>query len=238
MEIKTQNDYQDLIKSLRALSAGSDFINFSKKIIKTEKEIIGVRTSQIRKLATQISKCDHDALFNFGDNLTYEEVLIKGMVLAKEKDFPAVKTRLNSLLDVFDSWAEVDMICSSLAFVNGNKPQVKSYFSELVKSEKQFVCRFGIVGLMKYFLSENELDSALSLLNEIGNHDYYAEMALAWLISEILIKYPKNAIQNIKKIEKNCSFSKFAINTGIQKATESCRIGENLKVQLRTLKQK
>lgn len=238
MEIKTQKDYKNLIESLRALSAGSDFIAFSKKIIKTEKEIIGVRTNEIRKLASQISKCEHDALFDFGDNSTYEEVLIKGMVLAKEKDFSAVKSRLNSLLDVFDSWAEVDMICSSLAFVKGNKQQVKSYFYELVKSEKQFVCRFGIVGLMKYFLSENELDGTLSLLNEIGNNDYYSEMALAWLISEVLIKYPQNAIENIKKIEKNCNFSKFSINKGIQKATESYRIDENLKTQLRELKQK
>lgn len=238
MEIKTQKDYQNLIESLRALSAGSDFIAFSKKIIKTQKEIIGVRTNEIRKLASQISKCEHDALFDYGDDVTYEEVLIKGMVLAKEKDFSAVKARLNALIDTFDSWAEVDMICSSLAFVKGSREQVREYFAELVRSEKQFVCRFGIVGMMKYFLSENELDGTLSLLNEIGNHDYYSEMALAWLISEILIKYPQNAVKNIKKIEKNCNFSKFVLNKGIQKATESYRIDKNLKAQLRELKQK
>lgn len=238
MKIQTEQDYQDLIKSLRALSAGSDFIAFSKKIIKTQKEIIGVRTNELRKISSQIFKCDHDGLFKFGANDIYEEVLIKGMVLAKEKDFSAVKTRLNSLLNSFDSWAEVDMTCSSLAFIKGNEVQVKKYFSELVKSEKQFVCRFGIVGLMKYFLVENELDDTLAALEFVGNHDYYSEMALAWLISEILIKYPQNALKNMKKIEKNCNFSKFVINKGIQKATESYRIDEKIKVQLRTLKQK
>lgn len=227
-----------MLSSLRALSAGSDFIEFTKKIVKTQKEIIGVRTIDIRKLAKQISKCDHDALFKFGSNLSYEEVLIKGIVLAHEKDFDLVRPHLDELINVFDSWAEVDMICSSLAFVKGNEIKVFEYFSKLLQSPKRFACRFGVIGLMKYFLAENMLDKVLILLDNAACDDYYVEMGIAWLISEILIKYSKKAIENMKKIEKNYHFSKFVVNKAIQKATESYRIDQTLKTKLRTLKQK
>lgn len=238
MKIVTKEDYSAMLSMLHELSAGSEFVKFSKKIIKTQKEIIGVRTNEIRKLAKQISKCEHVGLFAFGENVTYEEVLIKGMVLACEKDFAQVRPELDKLICLFDSWAEVDMICSSLAFVKGHESDVFEYFSQLTKSQKQFVCRFGIIGLMKYFLVEESIDRVLFLLDDVPCHDYYVEMAIAWLFSEILIKYPQRSIENMKKIKRDYHFSKFVINKSIQKAIESYRIDKILKSELRALKQK
>lgn len=236
MKITTKKDYQDFLTNLQQMSAGSEFIEFQKKIVKTQKQIIGVRTPLLRKMAKEIFKCDHSGLFKFGLNDSFEEVLVKGMVLAQYKDCSVALPLLNDLILDMDSWAEVDMVCSSLNFVKSDMQKAFDYFSLLAASDKEFVCRFGVVGFMKYFLSDDCIEKTFASLDKIVCHDYYVEMAVAWLISEVLVKKPQKALENMQKIKNNHNFSKFAINKGIQKATESFRIDKPLKDELRKLK--
>jgi len=65
---------------------------------------------------------------------------------------------------------------------------------------------------------------------------YYVEMAIAWLISEIMIKNTQNAIEIMQKIIKNMQLNKFIINKSIQKACESYRIEQKIKYKLKEMK--
>ena len=112
------------------------------------------------------------------------------------------------------------------------------YFKKLLLSDKPFVVRFGIVAMMKYFIDEKFLEKTIHALNEIKISDYYIDMAIAWLISEIIVKNPQNALENMQKILKINHFNKFVINKAIQKSNESYRIDTKIKEKIRELKVK
>ena len=239
MEIITKQDYEKLIKKLKQMSCGKDFIEFSKKIIRTNKEIIGLKTPVLRKLAKEISKQKHDGLFIYKNNKYYEEILLRAMVISFEKDFEKAKLMLLELYRDIDNWAIVDTIVGSLAFVkNTEEEQSFNYFKSLLCGE-EFEIRFGIVAFLKYFIyNEKWIEKTFDAIKTINCEKYYVEMAIAWLIAEVLVKYPQNAIKNMQKIIKNNHFNKFIVNKSIQKACESYRIDKELKDKLKELRVK
>lgn len=238
MEIITKKDYQVFLNKLKGLSAGSEYANFSKQSANTAKNVIGVRAKALRLFAKEISNNNHIGLYKYGNNDIFEEVLVKGFVIASYSDIEQAKQKLNELMPYFDSWAETDMICVGLRFVKRNPEESIKYFLSLLNSEKEFICRFGIVCLMKYFLINDYFERVIDALNVINCDKYYVNMAVAWLICEYLIKKPQNAIKNMQKIIKNSHFNSFIINKSIQKACESYRISGETKNQLREMKLK
>ncbi len=236
MKIKSKQDYQKFINHLYELSDGEKFVAFQQKILNTQKTIVGIKTPMLRKLAKEIYSCSHDGLFKYGTNDIFEEVLVKGLVIAKHTDCDFAIQELNRLVKCFDTWAETDMICVSFKFFKGNEERLFNYFSELVKSEEEFVCRFGIVCLMKYFLDENNVDRTFKALDNVKCDKYYVNMAISWLICEALIKNPQNAAKNMQKIIKNHHFNSFIINKGIQKCCDSFRFDKETKNKLKELK--
>lgn len=238
MEIKTKHDYELFLDKLDKMSDGETFSDFQKRIAKTRKKVVGVRTPELRKFADEIFKSEHCGIFKFGSNEIFEEVLVKGMVLAKHQDVDFVLKEFDNLVLCFDSWAETDMICSKFAFFKGNEERLFSYFSNLVRSEKEFVCRFGIVCLMKYFLDEQYSDAVFDVLDRVVCEKYYVNMAIAWLICEFIVKKPQNAVENMRKIMKNHHFNSFIVDKAIQKSVESFRIDDETKKKLREMKTK
>lgn len=234
MKIQTIQDYNNLMNLLRSKSDGVDYINFQKKIINTQKEIIGVRLPVLREIAKSIDK-NNFTLLTFGDNKIYEEVLVKGFFIAKQSDFVLATSMLDDLLPQFDTWAETDTICCNLNFVKKHKQLSYNYFANLTKSNSQFVCRFGIVCLMKYFITD-DFYPLITLLNDIKCDKYYVNMAISWLLCEILVKNPQNTVSIMKTIINNYNFSDFVINKAIQKVTESFRLDTISKTELRKLK--
>lgn len=235
MEIITKKDYEKFVSVLKKESAGDDYILFSEKIIKTNKPIIGIRTTKLRNIAKEIYKQKHSGIFIY-DCGYYEESLVKGFVLSQYKKFEEAKEQLSKLINNFDSWAEVDMVCSGLKFMKNDKEIARQYFYDLLKSEKEFVCRFGIIALMKYYLDEKDVENTFKQLDCVNCEKYYVEMAISWLISEFIIKNPQNSLENMQKIIKNHHFNKFIINKSIQKSCESYRINNEIKQQLREMK--
>lgn len=236
MEIKTKADYDAFLRTLEELCSGEDFIKFQTKIVNTKKQIIGVKSPQIRQLAKDIFKSNHVGLFKYGNNNVFEEVLVKGLVIGMTNDIDFALDQLNRLVLCFDTWAETDMICANFVFFKGNEERLFEYFSELLKSEKEFVCRFGVVCLMKYFLNENNIEHTFKALDSVNCDKYYVNMAISWLVCEALAKNPQNAVKNMQKIIKNHHFNLFIINKSIQKCCDSYRFSAEIKNNLKELK--
>lgn len=236
MEIITKQDYQKFIDCLYKLSSGEKFIAFQQKIVNTKKTIVGVKTPELRKFAKKIYNSEHDGLFKYGENKNFEEVLVKGLVIGMHTDCDFALQNLSKLVKSFDTWAETDMICSSFKFFKGNEERLFEYFSKLAKSEKEFVSRFGIVCLMKYFLGENDICRTFNALDQVICDKYYVNMAISWLICEALTKNPQNAVENMQKIIKNHHFNSFIINKSIQKCCDSFRFDKETKNKLKELK--
>lgn len=238
MEIMTEKDYENFLAKLKEMGDGQTFVDFQKKIVNTNKIVLGVKANNLRKFANEICHEKHDGLFLFGKNNIFEEVLVKGLVIAKFKNADEAIEKLNELSKSFDSWAETDMICSKFCFFKNNEEKLFDFFSSLARSEKEFVCRFGVVCLMKYFLDDEHVDGVFDVLDGVVCGKYYVDMAISWLICEWLVKKPQNAVENMQNIIKNRHFNCFIINKSIQKATESFRLDVETKNKLRELKQK
>lgn len=215
--------------------AEKDFKEFTKKLVPdTKYEILGIRTDCIEKIAKEISKNTEKAkIFLKEKHFYYEEFLLHGFILIYlYKDFTDLVPELDYYLQFIDNWAICDMVAARLKSIKKSKEKGYKFAIDLLKSPHVYSVRFGIVLLKCYFLGENFKEETLLKLSEINSDEYYVNMAIAWFLSEALIKNYEQTIIYLKK----SYFPPFVHNKAIQKCTESYRIKNEIKAFLRTLK--
>jgi 3-methyladenine DNA glycosylase AlkD len=92
--------------------------------------------------------------------------------------------------------------------------------------------RFSIVCLLDYYINESYIDKLTCIVKEVKSNEYYINMALAWLISIMLVKeYDKTL-----PLLKDGALDLWVHNKSIQKARESYRLSLKQKEELRSLK--
>lgn len=215
----------------------SDYKAFSKKLVPTNYEIIGIRMPALKKLAKEIAQSDE--VEDYLENATYtthEHVLLYGLVLAylKNASLEFIFRYLDPLILKFDNWAHVDTLISSLKIFQKYPNDVLAHFLPLKTHKGEFTKRTFVILLMDYFMTETEIDASLQHLSEIEQGQYYVDMAIAWAISVGLVKFYDKTVALLEEQV----FSKFVHNKAIQKARESYRIDPNTKAYLNTLKVK
>lgn len=208
--------------------------DFSSKLIPniSKDKIIGVRTPIIRKIAKQIK--DSDYVEEFLSELPHkyhEENLLHGIILSlKYKDIDLLLEKLDIFLPYADNWAVTDMISPKLFKKYPDK--VYKWIEKWVKSNDEYVIRFGVVSLLQFYLDDNFKIEELELVKSINSDYFYVNMAIAWFYSFALIKKYDYTIEYFEKRK----LSKWIHNKSIQKAIESYRISDDKKIYLRTLK--
>ena len=158
---------------------------FNRKIISTDFQIYGISLPNLRKEVKALSL--EGVTFNEIKPSSFEEVLAKGLFLSYEKDRKTVLQGLKNMLPYFDNWCAVDVIVGSLKRLNGKK-EAFSFFKDCLEKGDEFVVRTGIVGLMKYFVSDKYIAESAKLVSEIKSQLYYIKMAQAWAFCEFFIK--------------------------------------------------
>ena len=102
------------------------------------------------------------------------------------------------------------------------------YFKEAIKmalNKAEFTSRVGIVIILNHFISKDNLNDIFNALNKIQSDKFYINMAEAWLLCEMYIKYPKET----KEFLKNNSLNKFTQNKAISKIHDSYRVSKEEK---------
>lgn len=158
---------------------------FNKKIISTDFQIYGVALPNLRKEVKVLA--GNGVTFAEVKPSSLEEVLAKGLLLSYEKDVKTVLQGLKSMLSYFDNWCAVDVIVGSLKKLNG-KDEAFSFFKKCLTDGDEFVVRTGIIGLMKFFVSDKYIAESAKLVSEIKSQLYYIKMAQAWAFCEFFIK--------------------------------------------------
>ncbi|MBO4251442.1 MAG: DNA alkylation repair protein [Clostridia bacterium] len=199
--------------------------SFHSKIVPdTKYEIIGVRLPEIRIIAKSLSSEDFYEFIN-REHFYYEEYLIHGLLLSKIKDEKEFYDRLNDYLPSIDNWAICDTVAASIRKSVKNKDVLYNNIEKWLKSEKAYTVRFGIVCLLNYFNNVKYHDNIINLISNIEFGEYYIDMAIAWLLSVMLITdYDK-----IKTLLENQTFPQFIHNKTIDKARDSFRIEKKKK---------
>ena len=218
------NDYNKFIKYLESIRE-EEYKKFSEKITFTKYEILGIRLPKLRSIAKDISKSDYKSFLQAAGNKYYEEVMIKLLVIANIKEIDELMNYFNGAINLIDNWALCDTFCNSLKIVGKNKEYFLKVIDNLIKGNKTYEIRVGLILLLCYYVEEKYIELIFKYLDSINSDEYYVNMAMSWLVCEIFIKYES---LGLKYLEHN-KLNKFTINKSISKIRDSYRVSKEMK---------
>ena len=148
----------DILRSLVTASTPEKRA-FDKKLIDTEKRIVGVKTAVADGIVAASLKGnygDPEKLISLLPDDVYETVLIKcgiisGLPVGDEKR----KELIDAVLPSIDNWANCDFFVARSKFMRKNHPFWFEYAKGLISSQHDFTVRLAIVSLMSYFLGDD-----------------------------------------------------------------------------------
>ena len=82
---------------------------------------------------------------------------------------------------------------------------------------------------MDHFINSKNLSRIYDILNKINSDKFYINMAEAWLVCELYVKFPKETFNFIK----NNNLNKFTQNKSISKICDSYRVSKEEKEVLK-----
>ena len=162
----------------------------------------------------------------------YEEVMIQGLVISHIKDEVLFERYFKIHIQKIDNWALCDTFCSAIKIIEKYE---EKYFNESVKlslNQDEFISRVGLVTILDHFIVKKNVDIIFDTLNKIKSDKFYINMAEAWLVCELYVKFPK---ETFKFIEKN-NLNKFTHNKAISKICDSYRVSKEEKEELKMKK--
>ena len=195
--------------------------------------VIGVRTPDLRKLAREFSKTPEASEFlKILPHGYYEENNLHGFLIETLRDYDAAVASIDEFLPYIDNWATCDLI--SLKIFKKYLPELYEKIKIWLISGRTYTVRFGIGMLMSFYLDDAFRPEMLELVAGIRSEEYYVNMMIAWYFATALAKQYETAVPYIQEQR----LEKWTHNKAIQKAVESYRIGDEVKMYLRTLKVK
>jgi len=232
--INNEGYMKEEIKLYLVSKKDSNYEEFSKKLCPNVDNILGVRVPVIKKYANELlKKYDIFYLILNIDEEYHEEKMLKALVIGgSKKEFKYLKRYIEDMVSKLDNWAICDTFCSSLKITNKYKEEMWKVVRKYLQSEFEYEVRFSLVMIKCYFIKEDYLEEIFRIIKKVKLEKYYIKMAMAWLISELLIKFYDETINYLKKLD----IDKFTYNKAIQKALESFRISNEKKECLKKIK--
>lgn len=217
-----KQSYKEFVKYLISLQDLKYKEFHSSLVLNSKYEMIGIRVPIMRNIAKQIAKTNVvEFLDNVQDNY-YEEVMIQGLVISHIKDEELFYKYFKNYINKIDNWALCDTFCSSIKCIRKYEDK---YFNEAINmssSKEEFISRIGLVMILNHFININNLNIIFNTLNKINSDKFYINMAQAWLVCELYIKYSEET----KEFIKNNSLNKFTQNKAISKINDSYRVSK------------
>ena len=163
---------------------------FQQKLIVSSYPLLGIRIPLLRKIAKSI---DYDEFINGFNPVYYEDVILYGIVLVKEKDEKKRIKLIEDYIKYIDCWSICDTFCANLSFIKKDLDKYLDWVLEFLNDERTFYVRFGLVMLLKYYCDCKYFERVLEAILKIASDSYYCQMAIAWLLCEFATK-DKNLI--------------------------------------------
>lgn len=224
----------DIRKKLSELARGNEeYAVFNKRIINTKKQVLGVRTPDMRtltkSLARDMTSEEILKLFDLINENVYEEISIIGALIgyAKLPDTEKI-TLMKKYLRLVDNWAHID----SMTNRKMNTDAWWKFAVECLKSKEEFMVRFGVIVMMDNFLIDAKLYEVFQLISKIKNDAYYVRMGVAWLYATAAVKYYKETLREVVKLEP------WTQRKALTKMLESYRFTPEQKTEIRELRAK
>lgn len=227
------NALEKEIKEELLLLTDEKYREFHSGLLPGTENIMGVRIPALRSIAKKAVKKDWRSYFKEGTFGTYEEIMIRGMMIGYARmEKEERKHLLDEFVPMIDNWAVCDCCTSTYKFMQKDQEEWFSYLQGQIREGTEFSVRFGVVALMDYFIQEKWIDKVLALYDSISHDGYYVKMGVAWGISMCYVKFPE---KTERFLEEN-HLDAFTQNKSIQKIRESYRVPKEEKEALKRLK--
>lgn len=205
----------------------AEFANFQRKLIFTDRKILGIRTPIMRKLAKEFAG-DIEDLLSFPDEY-YETVFITLTAISK-LPYQEFLLYLEKGVSLIDNWALCDSFKAKC--IKENKEDFLAVLDNLFKKGGEYFERYVFVVFLTEYIDKKYLSLIKSYMIRANTERYYVHIAVAWLMAEILIK---EYVEGIKLLKEGFLPPK-THNKAIQKAIESYRLTIEQKEYIRSLK--
>ena len=225
----------DIIKSQLLQLQDLKYKDFHKKLIPTvnEETIIGIRTSELRKLAKELYNNKEKSVEVFLEDLPhkfYEENNLHAFIIENIKDYEESILLTEKFLPYIDNWATCDSFSPKI--FKKYPEQVYEKIKIWINSDKEYTVRYAIGVLLSNYLDNEFKEEMLELVSNIRSEKYYINMMIAWYFATALAKQYEKTVKYLE----NKNLDPWVHNKSIQKAVESRRISESKKMYLKTLK--
>ena len=218
--------YSEFIEKITPF-AEEEFAQFQRKLIFTDRKILGIRTPMLRKLAKEFSQNVED-LFSFPDEY-YETVFIT-LTVVSMLPYGQFLQYLERCVALMDNWA----LCDSFKgkYIQKNKDDFLGVLEKLFAKGGEYFERYVLVVFLAEYVEKAYLPLIKGYIQRAHTEYYYVHMSVAWLVAEILIK---EYIEGVALLKEGFLPQK-THNKAIQKAIESYRLSNEQKEYLRSLK--
>lgn len=220
----------------------SEYGKFNKKLCPdTKREILGIRIPILRKIAKEFVKNQEhvkylEEVLHANNDKYFEEVILQGLIIGYAKfELQEKLVYIKLFVSKIDSWLISDTFIPTLKIKDKDLKEVWDFILPYTKSNEEFEVRFAVIMMLDYFINDEYVNKVINIIDEIENDKYYAQMAIAWTIAEIGIKFPNKAFEYLNG-ENN--LDKFTYNKSLQKMIESYRVRDEIKDELRKMKRK
>lgn len=225
-------DKTDLHKKLYSLQ-DMKYRDMQIRIIPTinPESVIGVRTPELKRMATDILKAgDYQEFLNELPHKYFEENQLQAFIISGIKDLSECMEELEKFLPYVDNWATCDQM--SPRIFRKHRKELLTRIKKWIKSEKTYTVRFGVGMLMEHFLDEEFDPEYPAMVAEIRSEEYYVNMMIAWYFATALAKQYESVLPYMEQKR----LDDWTHNKAIQKSVESRRITEEQKIYLKSLK--
>ena len=228
-------DYEEILRCLQA-AAEPQYAAFQQKVVSdTAYPILGVRMAQLRTLAKQAASGDWRRVLEQAKYQSYEEVMVCGLMIAYAPASLVDKIPyLCQFLPLVDSWGLTDSIVPTLKLQEKERTQLWDFAMECLASPLTYTVRFGIVLMLRFFLTEDRISEVAGCLTAIRDDRYYVNMAVAWCLAELAL----HDYEVVENILKSGTLNRFTHQKTIQKMRESYRLTKDKKDAAALLRRK
>ena len=221
------------LKTALASHADDEYREFTRKIILTDRPLIGVRIPKIRKIVGHIDRTAVKTILS-ETPISYEEVIARGMIIAR-LPYQEMLAYFDSQIDQIDDWSTCDTFCA------GIRPQVNKHREEflsqkiepLLISKDEFPTRVGLVLLKCCYISPDYIHLIFDRVTSLAQRkEYYVRMAIAWLLCDCYIKFPDET----RTFLESADLPTWTHNKTISKICDSYRVPPEEKTGLKRLR--
>jgi len=211
---------------------------FAQKLNPGVEHVLGLRVPDMRALAREIARGDWRSYLASPGDFYMEERMLHGLVLGQIRisDVDEYLRLVDKFVRKINSWSVCDVFtfAGGRRFVSENSRRLEKWLCGWLSSDGEYEVRFGVVMLLKYFITEEYLPKVLGALERVGHPAYYVRMAVAWAISECVAKFPVRTVEWLRAAPLDSAI----VNKAIQKSIESYRVTDECKSLLRTMRRR